>query len=248
MKHNRKTTLSLGLVAALAVGVATVSPVYAAGNRGEAAGQFKQGGMMGGQAGQFEHGGNMGNQGARYDHGGNMGNKGGQFGHGGNMGSQGGQFDHGGDMAGQGDMMQKMMQMHGQMNGGQGGMMGGGQMGGIGFMQDLDANGDGAVTPEEARAGLQGLLEEFDTNSDGTLSIGEFEALYGATIREKMVDGFQMLDNDGDGQVTADEITAPVERMDDMMKFKTGKRGSGGTFGGNGMGADSETMMQNQGN
>jgi len=222
MKHNRKTALSLGLVAALAVGVTTASPVYAAGNHGERTSQYSQGGMMGSQSGQFEHGGSMGR-------------RGGQFDHGGNMGSQGDQYQHGGEMGDQGGMMQKMMQMRGQM-------------GGIGFMQDFDADGDGIVTPEELRAGLQTLLAEYDANGDGTLSISEFEALNSAAIREQMVDRFQMLDNDGDGQVTADEITAPADRMDNMMNFKTGKTGPHGAFGGQNMGADSDTMMQNQGN
>lgn len=231
MKYNRKTTLSLGLVTALAVGAA--SAVYASGDHGTPTDQASQGSMMGNQGGQFGQGSNMGNQG------GMMGGQGGQFGHGGNMGSQGG------NMGGQGEMMQQMMQMHGQMSGGQGGMMGGDQMGGIGFMQDFDANGDGNVTPEEARAGLQALLEEFDANGDGTLSISEFESLHSAAIREQMVDGFQMLDNDGDGQITADEMSAPAERMENMMNFQTGQTGG---FGANGMGAGAGTMMQNQNN
>ncbi|OUS06336.1 hypothetical protein A9Q96_09885 [Rhodobacterales bacterium 52_120_T64] len=159
-----------------------------------------------------------------------------------------------GMMGGQGDMMQMMMQMHGQMNGGQGymmnghggtGMMGGGQMGGFGNMQDFDANGDGIVTSAEVLASLKAMLEEFDTDGDGTLSISEFEALHSAAIREKMVDRFQMLDNDGDGQITTDEITAPADSMDDMMKIHSGTRG---TSGGMGAGTHDSTMMQNQSN
>ncbi len=195
MKHNRKTTLSLSLVAALAIGAATASAVYAGGNHGTPNAQFSQGSMMGGQGGM-------------------MGGQSGQFGHGGNMGSQGG-------------------------------MMSGGNMGGFTNMLDLDANGDGTLTSEEARAGLQALLEKYDTNADGSLSLSEFEGLHSATIREQMVDGFQMLDNDGDGQVTADEITAPADRMETMMNFQTGQTG---TFGANGMGAGADTMMQNQNN
>ncbi len=215
MKRNRKTALSLGLVAALAAAAATTSPVYAGGDHGPQAGQFGQDGMMGG------------------------------------YGAHKGQS---GMMGGQGDMMQMMMQMHGQMNGGQGGMMsghggagmmGGGQMGGFGYMLDLDANGDRIVTPAEALAGLQAMLEEFDTDGDGTLSISEFEALHSATIREKMVDRFQMLDNDGDGQITTDEITAPADCMENMMKFHSGTRG---TSGGMGAGTHDSTMMQNQSN
>lgn len=200
MKYNRKTTLSLSLVAALAIGAATASAVNAGGNHGTPNAQFSQDSMMGNQGGQFGHGGNMGNQG-------------GQFGHGGNMGNQGG------------------------MMGGQDGMMGG-----FTNMLDLDADGNGTATPEEVRAGLQALLVKYDTNGDGSLSLSEFEGLHSATIREQMVDGFQMLDNDGDGQVTADEMTAPADRMETMMNFQAGQTGA------NGMGAGADTMMQNQNN
>ncbi len=82
-------------------------------------------------------------------------------------------------------------------------------------MQDLGAAGDGTVTPDELRSGLQDRLAEFDADDSGTLSIDEFEALHSATIREAMVDRFQALDNDGDGEVTAEEMTAPAARMQD---------------------------------
>lgn len=107
--------------------------------------------------------------------------------------------------------------MHGRMGGG---MMHGGMGGGMSMMAPmramLDADGDGTVTPEEARDGLQALLAEYDTDGDGSLSLAEFETMHSAIIREAMVDRFQFLDDDGDGQVTATEIVKPADRMKKM--------------------------------
>ncbi len=117
-----------------------------------------------------------------------------------------------------GGMMEMMQRMHGQgmddmMRGP--GMMGGGMMGDM--MQAFDADEDGALTADELRAGLESRLSEHDADGDGTLSIDEFEALHSAMIREHMVDRFQYLDNDGDGEVTAEEIIAPADRMQRMQ-------------------------------
>ena len=168
-----------------------------------------------------------GHQGSKFQQGAMMGNQGGMMG--GQQGHQG--------------MRQMMMKMHGQMMGG--GMMGGGKMGGMGYMKGMDADGDGTVSPDEMRAGLDTKLKEFDANGDGTLSIDEFEALHSAAIREKMVDRFQMLDSDGDGMVTAGEMAAPADRMARMMAKRQAAMGAGG---GMGMGAGNGNMMQDQDN
>ena len=120
------------------------------------------------------------------------------------------------------------------MMGGQGGMsgmmahmqkMGGGMMGGMGpmsMMLAFDTDGDGTVSPEELRTGLQAKLGEFDADGDGSLSISEFETLHSAMIRETMVDRFQYLDADGDGTVTAGEMTAPADVMTRMQSMRGG--------------------------
>lgn len=111
-------------------------------------------------------------------------------------------------------MMQMMMQMHGGMMPGGAdpdvGMMGG-SMGPM--MQTHDADGDGTVTREELQEGLLSQLAEHDENGDGTLVLSEFEALFLAMVRERMVDRFQDLDADGDGAITTEEMTASVRMM-----------------------------------
>ena len=156
--------------------------------------------------------------------------------------------ERGADMGGGHDMMEMMMRMHGMMGadgampgmGMMGGQMGmgmmgpGGPMGGMtafprmGMMADLDADGDGFVTPEEARTGLGSLLSEYDADGDGTLSIAEFETLHSALIRETMVDRFQHLDADGDGRVTEEEMLAPAAQMQRMQALRERMMNEGG--------------------
>lgn len=132
-----------------------------------------------------------------------------------------------GGMMGNPEMMQQMMMMHqnmGSMMGGKGGpgMMGGhgaGTMGGL--FGDLDTDGDGTVTAEEAHDGMQAALEAYDADGDGSLTLEEFQELHAESIRARMVDRFQALDEDGDGKVTADEITAPADRMARMQELRS---------------------------
>jgi len=138
--------------------------------------------------------------------------------------------DHGhGDKAGEKGGQGMMMQGGGMMGGmsKMQGMMGGmskmqGMMGGMhGKMkQMMDADGDGTVTPDEMRAGMQAQLAKYDADGNGNLSIEEFETLHSAMMREMMVDRFQHLDADGDGAVTSEEMTAPAAKMERMQKMK----------------------------
>ena len=129
-------------------------------------------------------------------------------------------------------MMKMMMQMHGGMMGGGMGQMGAmGSMGAAGPMGlmdqdmmslmrgsmmgqfDADADGDGAISGDEAHGQLQSMHADADTDGDGVLTLEEFEVLHGEMIRAMMVDRFQHLDTDGDGMVTTGEMTAPADRM-----------------------------------
>lgn len=145
--------------------------------------------------------------------------RGGADGHGGMMERMHDFAGRGGPgMMGGGDFAPGMMQGPGQMGFG---MMGMGQFGmSLGMADDMDENGDGVISPSEARAARTARLEEFDADGDGNLSIAEFETLHSAAIREMMVDRFQYLDADGNGEVTAEEMNAPVERMSRFMRMQ----------------------------
>lgn len=141
----------------------------------------------------------------------------------------------GGDLAMMGgdhsQMMQMMMAMHTQMMGGKDMSMMGDDETSRMEMKDSDmmrmmmgSTTMEARSPEDATVALESWLAEFDKNGDGGLSLSEFQALHTAMIQEAMVDRFQHLDADGDGQITADEMSTPVRRME--MRGMMGGAGS----------------------
>lgn len=151
------------------------------------------------------------------------------------------------------DMMQMMTRMHAQMMGGSGpmggmGMMGaGGPTSGMGI-ERFDTDGDGRVTSQEAHEGLQALLAEYDADGDEALSLAEFETLHSALIRETMVDRFQFLDDDGDGEVSVAEIVKPADMMERMKTMRGGMMpGPNGGMQGDGgmMGTPGQSRMGN---
>jgi hypothetical protein len=127
---------------------------------------------------------------------------------------------------------------------GRGGMMGG-PMGGM--MQDVfaqvDADGDGAVTQAEIDTWRTARVTAADTSGDGQISLAEFTPAWTTFMQARIVDDFQTLDNDGDGQITATEIDARlggvVGRFDQngdgalSPADRMGRGGHGG-HGGNG--------------
>jgi len=146
----------------------------------------------------------------------------------------------GGDMM---KMMQNMMKMHASMMGGQGGMMGGqgGMMGGQGGMmggQGGMMGGQGGMMgimdrdmmammmpnggPQNMPADLSAKLGEFDADADGALTLEEFEAFHMSVVRDRMVDRFQHLDADGDGQISQNEMETAGTRMGAMQNKKGG--------------------------
>lgn len=98
------------------------------------------------------------------------------------------------------------------------------------ILQKIDADGDGAVTQAEIDTFRSTVVTETDASGDGNISLAEFETIYLQMIRNKMVDAFQRLDEDGDGMVTQAEMDAKfgiiVERMDrnDDGKLDRGDR------------------------
>lgn len=97
----------------------------------------------------------------------------------------------------------------------------GGKMRGGEMLRDIfdaaDADGDGAVTPEEIETYRAALVAEVDTSGDGALSIEEFDTLYRSLTRARMVDAFQRLDADGDGQIAPEEMERRVARFVERM-------------------------------
>lgn len=127
-------------------------------------------------------------------------------------------------MGGQADMMQAMMRMMMQMHGGMMGGQGSGPADAMGMMdrdmmQMMMGSGMmGAGTaetpdPEALRGMMMMRMGEYDADHNGSLTMAEFESLHGAMMRETMVDRFQHLDADGDGQITDDEMGAPALRL-----------------------------------
>lgn len=81
-----------------------------------------------------------------------------------------------------------------------------------------DANGDGKVTLDEAKAGQKRLLERADANRDGKVGLEELEAL-----PERMADRLDRMDADDDREITRAEIeAAAVERFNRRDANKDG--------------------------
>lgn len=126
-------------------------------------------------------------------------------------------------------MMRMMMQMHSGMMSGNGITMGANTTGqgmfpmmGGNMMSMFDMDGNGAVSSEEAHEGLQSMLWDYDVDGNGALSIDEFASLHAKAMRETMVDRFQMLDADGDGQISQGEMVAPADNMAQGMTANPG--------------------------
>ncbi len=85
------------------------------------------------------------------------------------------------------------------------------------LLDAYDTNGDGKLTQAEIDQARAGRFADFDTNGDGKLSLEEYEALWMDAMRERMVDRFQSLDNDGDAAVTSEEFGKPTRRIVQRM-------------------------------
>ena len=86
-------------------------------------------------------------------------------------------------------------------------------MSGHGIIMTFDTKGDGRVTQVEIDEYRGNGLAKFDTDGNGSLTLSEYEALWLAAMREKMVDRFQHLDADGNALVTTEEFKRPYANM-----------------------------------
>jgi hypothetical protein len=79
----------------------------------------------------------------------------------------------------------------------------------------FDTNKDGTITKAEIDAAQADKLKTFDKDGDGTLSLQEYQALWADLLHEPMVRSFQSYDRDGDGKVTAAELS---DRLDQLVQ------------------------------
>ncbi len=89
--------------------------------------------------------------------------------------------------------------------------------GGPGYMMDrfdeFDVNNDGKLTRAEMNAAHMSRFKGADSNKDAALSLDEFQGLWMERMRPRMVDRFQMMDDDGDGRVTEQEFAMPYGKI-----------------------------------
>ena len=108
-----------------------------------------------------------------------------------------------------------------------------------GIMDRMDTNRDGSISRAELDSMRKSEISKHDANGDGNLSLEEFEGLWLSFVRDRMVDGFQKLDRDGDAVITEEEIARPLDRMmswldrnDDDKLSKKEMRHKGHRWGG----------------
>lgn len=99
------------------------------------------------------------------------------------------------------------------------------------FIEQLDTNGDGKVSLEEARAPQKPRFNETDTDGDGFVSVEEASTAFNDQVPAEMLEAMKErgmpdpgetfvknLDKDGDGKISPEEFEQPTvesfERMD----------------------------------
>lgn len=87
----------------------------------------------------------------------------------------------------------------------------------------MDANGDGKISRAEHTAGAKQMFVQCDANKDGTVTAAEMSASMTAQGEKSgkhdktPVEKIQMIDQNGDGQLTAAEHETGTEKIFDKM-------------------------------
>ncbi|MEM7445600.1 MAG: EF-hand domain-containing protein [Pseudomonadota bacterium] len=85
------------------------------------------------------------------------------------------------------------------------------------IMERFDADGDGQITVEEVEAYRAARFEAADTNGDGVIDEAEFQAAAEARAMERVAERagemFARIDEDGDGQLTQDDVSGREGRL-----------------------------------
>ncbi len=87
------------------------------------------------------------------------------------------------------------------------------------FMMIYDTNGDGIVNQAEIAAEQTRLFGAVDVDGDGKLSVAEFRRRGRLIMRAGGATLFDMLDVNGDQQVTAEELNGPKARW--LKRYNT---------------------------
>ena len=89
--------------------------------------------------------------------------------------------------------------------------------------EDIDADADGKITPEEMQAHAELRFEEADADKDGLLDATEMQAqmLARATARiaERSARMIERMDRDGDGKLSAEEMRAGPREGDRFARM-----------------------------
>ena len=73
------------------------------------------------------------------------------------------------------------------------------------FMGFFDTNGDGVVTMDEFNAAAASRFDKMDADKNGVVTEEEFRAYIGQKRSERRERKFQIMDSNGDGQISMDE-------------------------------------------
>lgn len=89
-----------------------------------------------------------------------------------------------------------------------------------GWFKQLDANGDGVITKEEAQSSANARVEktfaDLDANHDGQITQDEIKAAHDerrAAMEAKFEARFKEADKNGDGLLSKEEVTAGMPRL-----------------------------------
>jgi len=88
----------------------------------------------------------------------------------------------------------------------------------------LDVNKDGKLTPDELTGEYRRMIAASDVDGDGAISVDEFRRRGHMIMSVGAISMFDMLDANGDGKISLEEIQAPSQRW--FKRYDTNKDGS----------------------
>lgn len=93
----------------------------------------------------------------------------------------------------------------------------GGHRRGMRLMQRFDTNGDLQITQDEIDSVQATRFALGDSNADNVVTLDEFQVIWMQDNRQRMVDRFQALDDNGDGRVTVEEFNERASMLIAVM-------------------------------